>query len=202
MQSAHLPPRKPVVLDRAQINGSQLLQRLRRPRPLDRQLRVVVAEVIHMHARHPADNLPHPLDIFLPRPRVDDDQVVVVRKFMHHHIVNKRPIRIQHRRVLCLPNGQLRRIIHAELLHRSQRPRSPQLNIAHMRNVEDAYTRAHGHMLGDQARILDRHIPAAKIDHLGLCRTMHSVQRSFTKCSCISHRLNSLGKTSTRNFQR
>ena len=102
---------------------------------------------------------------------------------MHDHVVDKRAVRIQHRRVLRLSHRQLRRIVHAKLLHRGQRARPAKLDIAHVRHVEQPNRRPHRHVLGDQAGVLHRHVPSAKVDHLGLCGAVGGVQCSFAKWS-------------------
>ena len=64
---------EPVVLDRAQIRVGQLGQRRRGLRPLNRELRVVVAVIADVDARHRANLLAYPRHIFLARACVDDD---------------------------------------------------------------------------------------------------------------------------------
>ena len=66
-----------------------------------------------------------------------------------------------------LPFGQLRGVIHGDELHCVERLGPAQLNLAHVAHVKDADARAHGDVLGNQAGVFDRHIPAAEIDHLG-----------------------------------
>ena len=48
-----------------------------------------------------------------------------------------------------------------------------------MADIEKPDAIAHRQVLGDDAGILDGHIPAAKIDHSGTRRAVHRVQRSF-----------------------
>ncbi len=75
-----------------------------------------------------------------------------------------------------LPNRQLRRVIHRDMLHRGQRRRAAQLNVAHVADIEDAHAGAYGKMLGGQAGIFDRHVPTAKVDHLRAELAMGGVQ--------------------------
>ena len=98
------------------------------------------------------------------------------------------PSRRQQRGVVRLPIRQPRRIIHGDLLHRGQRTRPAKLNLAHMAHVEEAHARAHGHVLGNQAAaragILDRHIPSAKVHHLGFQCAMRGVERGLFQRLC------------------
>ena len=70
----------------------------------------------------------------------------------------------------------------------SSEPRPAKLDVAHVADVEEAHAGAHGHVLGDQARILDRHIPAAEVDHLRAKPSMQAVQWSFAEFDRCRHR--------------
>ena len=101
---------------------------------------------------------------------------------MHDHVVYKRPLRIEQRRILRLADGEPRRIVHGNVLNRSQRLRPLQANIAHVRDVEDANAGANCVVLGNNAarrRIFDRHIPAIEVDHLRAHLAMHGVERGL-----------------------
>src|SRR5947207_4908779 len=50
-----------------------------------------------------------------------------------------------------------------------------------MADVEDAHSSADRHVLGDKSGVLDRHVPAAKIDHLGAHLAMDSIQGSLAQ---------------------
>jgi len=65
------------------------------------------------------------------------------------------------------------------VLDGSERFAASQANVAHVAYVEDANTGAHRHMLGNDAGILDRHIPAVELDHLRAQSAMNAVERSF-----------------------
>ncbi len=116
--------------------------------------------------RHLPDRLPHPLDVLLPRPRVNHNQVVVRAQAVQHHVVHKRPFRRQHRAVVRLPHLQPARIVHQQLLARRQAARPAQLNAPHVAHVEHADSLAHRRVLRHQPGILHRHLPPAKIHHL------------------------------------
>ena len=148
-----------------------------------------------MYARHVPHLLAHPRHILLPRARVDDDQVVVLAQLVDHNVVDEAAVGIEHRRVVRLPHLQLRGIVHAQTLHRCQRSRPAKLDVPHVRHVEEADAGAHRHVLGDEARVLDRHVPPAEVDHLRLVRAMRRIQR------CLAQRSLGLGQRSDLNLQ-
>jgi hypothetical protein len=80
-----------------------------------------------------------------------------------------------------LPALKLRGIVHADVLNGIERLGTANEDVAHVADIEDADTGADGHVLGDQAGVLDRHVPAAEIDHLGARLAMDSVQGSLTQ---------------------
>ena len=103
---------------------------------------------------------------------------------MDDHIVDKRSLRIEQRRILRLPNRQPRSVIHGNVLHGGQRLRPRQANVAHVADIENAHAGAHRHVLVDDAAadrrgILDRHVPAIEVDHLRAHLAMDGVQRGL-----------------------
>jgi hypothetical protein len=82
---------------------------------------------------------------------------------------------------LRLPDGKFGRVITRDVLDELERVRPANFNLTHVADVKQASGRARGHMLGHNARILDRHIPPAKIDHFGFEAAMHTVQRRLAK---------------------
>jgi hypothetical protein len=67
---------------------------------------------------------------------------------------------------------ELRSVVHGDVLHGGQGARPAKLDLAHVANVEEAHTGANGHVLGNKAAtrpwVLDWHVPAAEVHHLGL----------------------------------
>ncbi len=67
-------------------------------------------------------------------------------------------------------------------------PRPAKLNLAHVAHVKQADAGAHGHVLGDQATarawVLDRHVPAAKVDHLRFQGAMGGVEGGLLEGGC------------------
>jgi len=59
---------------------------------------------------------------------------------------------------------------------------------AHVADVEQAGARAHSLMLGDDSGVLQRHVPAAEVDHLGSEPAMDGIQSGFAQfhgCRCV-----------------
>ena len=75
-----------------------------------------------------------------------------------------------------LANGKLRGVVHAELLDGIERAGAAELDVAHVRDIEEADGGADGHMLGRDAGVFDRHVPSAEVDHLGFADAMGCVQ--------------------------
>ena len=86
----------------------------------------------------------------------------------------------EQRGVVRLPVLEARGVVHGDVLDGGQRAGAAKLDLAHVAHVEQAHAGAHGQVLGDEAAagtgILDRHIPAAEVDHLGLERAMGGVE--------------------------
>src|SRR5258708_32431911 len=182
-QAADSAMRKPIILDRAEICVGEFLHYLYRARPLNRELRVSVAQFFH-DAVKIFHVLPNPIDVFLARTGIDDQQIIVLAEAMHNHVIDKRALRIQHRRIVSLPNCELRCVIHADVLYRHERaslltPRS-YADASHVAAIEKPHAAAHGLVLRDQAaarRVLARHVPAVKINHFRARTAAQRVQR-------------------------
>ncbi len=168
--------REPIKLHCRQVRIGQFPKKINRPRPLNRNLREVVRKILH-HALEPRRILPNPVNILLPRPRIDHQQEIALPHPMHNHIVNKRPLRIKQRRILRLPNRQPRRVVHRQMLHRREclPPRNPY--IPHMADVKNPHSRPHRHMLRNNPAVFHRHVPAVEIDHLGAHLSMDRIKR-------------------------
>ena len=103
---------------------------------------------------------------------------------MDNHIIDERPLRIEQRRILRLPDRQPRRVIHRNVLHGGHRFGPGQSDIAHVADVKNADAGAHRHVLGDNAApdrrwVFHRHVPAVKLHHLRAHLAMDGVQRGL-----------------------
>ena len=76
--------------------------------------------------------------------------------------------------VLRLAVGELRGVVGGDVLDQLERMRAADFDLAHVADVEQARGGARGHVFGDDAGILDRHVPAAEIHHPGAHAAMRS----------------------------
>ncbi len=96
----------------------------------------------------------------------------------------KVPCGREQRGVVRLAVGELRGVVHGDVLHGGERAGAAKLDLAHVAHVKEAHAGAHGHVLGDQSNaeaaagggIFDRHVPSAEVDHLGLEGAMRGVE--------------------------
>jgi hypothetical protein len=98
-----------------------------------------------------------------------------------------------------LPNHKFGRVITSNVLDKLKRPRTPNLNFSHVTDVKKAGRRARRHVLGYNARIFDRHIPAAKIHHFGLEAAVNAVQRGLAKLGSGWRRHSKFSRTAKQN---
>jgi hypothetical protein len=64
-----------------------------------------------------------------------------------------------------------------DALHRRERIGAGDLDLAHVADVEQPGASADGHVLQDEARVLDGHVPPAERHHAGSRRAVTSVER-------------------------
>src|SRR5262245_46284516 len=98
-------------------------------------------------------------------------------KAVDGEIVDDPPVWITEGCVLHLEGFQLAGIISGEPLYHGQCAWPPDLDLAHVADVEQADRSAHGPVLLEDARVLHRHFPAAKLDEFRTCRLVHRIQR-------------------------
>ena len=171
---------EPVVLDGGEIDCGERLQNLLRARALHGDERIAIARV---HGRDVGHGLlgarGNPCVVLVDVGGVDHEQVVRRTEAIDQQVVDERPLGRGQRRVLNLPDLQLAGIVAGDVLDRGQRVFAGNLDLAHVRHVEQARRGAHGQVFGRDARILDRHVPAAKRNHAGAKRHVRVVQRGF-----------------------
>ncbi len=88
---------------------------------------------------------------------------------------------------MSLPDGQLRGVVAGDQLDQAQRAGASNFDLAHMANVEEPRSGAYGFVLSQNARVLERHVPAAEIHHLGAELAMDGIQSclaQFSGCRC------------------
>ena len=81
------------------------------------------------------------------------------------HVVDDPAALVRDERVLRLAGLEPVDVVRERRLQQVARGRSLDLELAHVRDVEDARVRAHRLVLRDHALVLDRHLPAGERDH-------------------------------------
>ena len=100
---------------------------------------------------------------------------------MHEQVIDKCALLGHQPGIVRLPHDKFRRVVASDVLDELERLRPANLNLPHVADVEQARRRARRHVLSHDARILDRHVPPAKIDHFGLEAAVDAVQRGLAK---------------------
>ena len=77
---------------------------------------------------------------------------------------------------LNLPDLQLRRVVAGDVLHGVEGAGAGNLDLAHVRDVEQTGCGPHGHVLGRDAGVLHRHVPSAEGHHPGAQGDVGGVQ--------------------------
>ena len=84
---------------------------------------------------------------------------------------------VRQQRVLGLAVGEPREVVREQALQELELRRALDVELAHVRDVEDAAVAPDGEMLGDHALVLDGHLPAGERHHAGAEGDVAIVQR-------------------------
>ena len=87
---------------------------------------------------------------------------------------------VRQQRVLRLAVGQLREVVREEALQELELSRAFDVDLAHVRDVEDAAVAPDGEMLRDHTLVLDGHVPACERHHPRAEGDVAIVQRGAT----------------------
>ena len=109
--------------------------------------------------------------------RVRDDQVAVLVESIDDQVVDDPAGLVREQRVLRVTATELVDVVGEHRLQQVARGRPLDLELAHVRDVEDAGIRAHRLVLLDHALVLDRHLPSGKRDHARAERNVTVVKR-------------------------
>ena len=148
---------------------------LQRTGALDGQQRVAVGDVARVRAADLA--VPDPLEVGLPVRGVDDEQVAAFLEAVHDQVVDDAAGLVREQRVLSAADVDLVEVVREERLEELARLRPLDLELAHVRDVEDAAVLADGAVLGDDPLVLDRHLPAGERHHARAERDVALVER-------------------------
>ena len=144
-----------------------------RPGALDARRGVRTGEPVAAQPGDPIENLP-------PIGRVYNHQNLGIQS-VHHNIVEDAAIVGAAQRVLRTTGCQSRNVVRSERLDECQRIRAAKPQPSHVREIEQADCRANGGVLGDDALILNWHLPAAELDESRTGRHVLIKQRGTRK---------------------
>ena len=108
----------------------------------------------------------NPREVFLDVPGVDNQHVAIFSQVINKQVINRVAVGQAELGIERLAYGETGDIIGDEILQESERARSFGLKFAHVTDVEEACAGAYSFVLLQDTAILDRHLPAAKLDHL------------------------------------
>jgi hypothetical protein len=129
----------------------------------------------------------HPVAVFRDVGGVDAEKIVILGRAVADDVVHDATLGVTQDRVLCLPEPRQRGISDHQFLTHLQGPRTSDLNLPHMAEVEQSRPGAHGLVFGQDAGVLYGHLPTAELGH---ARTQDAV--SVIERSAFGH---------TRSFQ-
>jgi hypothetical protein len=140
----------------------QRLHELAGERTLDGEHRVAIRDVGDIDVEV-ADVRPQPGDVGLVVGGVRDGQEAVGRQAVGEQVVEHAAVLVAQQRVLRAADRDLRDVVAVHPLQEGLGVGAADLDLAHVRDVEDARLAAHGEMLGANAvGVLDRHLPAGE----------------------------------------
>jgi hypothetical protein len=170
----HLDPVEQAELEREGLAGLEA-EALERARPLNGEERVLVRDVAHVRAAQLAFLQPGVVGVAVRS--VDDDEVAVLVEPVDDHVVDD-PARLgRDQRVLRGTRPQLVDVVGERRLDQVARRRALDLELAHVRDVEDAGVGPHRPVLGDHAGVLDGHLPPGERHHPRAERNVTVVER-------------------------
>ena len=107
---------------------------------------------------------------------VHDEQRVERSQPIRDQVVDDPAAVVRQQRVLRLAVGEPREVVREQALEQLGLPRALDVELPHVRDVEDAAVAAHGKVLGDHALVLHGHLPAGEGNHACTERDMAVVQ--------------------------
>ena len=112
--------------------------------------------------------LAQPREVLVARAGVDDHAIPLVVDVIDDQVVDHPAVVAQHARVQRLAGlRELGDVVGEQAAQVVAHPRAPQVDDAHVRDVEHAGIAAHGVVLLDLRTVVDGHVPAAEVDGAG-----------------------------------
>ena len=169
---------------KGELGRRRQAQALDCPRALHGQQRILVGDVADVGAWNLA--FPQPSKICLAIGRIDDEEIAEVVEPIDDQVVDDPAAVVRQERVLRLPGLQLDEVVRQRRLQQLGRARPLDLELAHVRDVEDPGVTAHGLVLPDHPCVLNRHLPARKRNEPSAERDVAIVKRGPEQC--LGHR--------------
>ena len=113
--------------------------------------------------------------------RVDDQQVAAGLQPIRDQVVDDPAVLVGQERVLGASRLDLVEVVGEQALEQLVRPGPFDLELAHVRHVENAGVRPDGAVLGDHAFVLDGHLPPRERNHARVQGQMPLVERRSTE---------------------
>ena len=146
-----------------------------RPRALDGEQRVPIGDVPDVGARPLA--LLDPFVVGVRVRCVDDQEVAAALEAVDDQVVDDAALLVREQRVLGLTDLEPVDVVREHGLEQIACVGAFDLDLAHVRDVEDTAVSAHGAVLGDDALVLHGHLPAGEGHHPGAERDVALVER-------------------------
>ncbi len=145
-----------------------------RRRPLQGYLGVLSAYILYKDIR-PGDLLWNPFERLGDIRRVYAEKEPLVIVTVDDGVVDRAAVFVAQYGVLALAVDDPLYVVGGEPFDRFERARPRDFHLSHVADIEYADSRAHGEVLVYDAGILDRHLPARKINDAGAQRLMYFI---------------------------
>ena len=109
--------------------------------------------------------LPEPAEVGLAVGGIDDQQIPELFESVDDQVVDDPAVLVRQERVLRLARTDLVEVVRECRLQERRGARPFDLELTHVRNVEDAAVSADRTVLGDDSFVEDRHLPAGERHH-------------------------------------
>ena len=147
---------------------------LERAGPLDGEESVLVGDVTDVGAAMLA--VLDPLEVGLPVRRIHHEEIAAALDPVDDQVVDDPAPLVRQQRVLRTTDLDLVDVVREERLEQLASRRPLDVELAHVRDVEDAAVLAHGPVLRNDSLVLDRHLPAGEGNHPGAERHVALVE--------------------------
>ena len=164
-----------------ELDRAERLEHFLRCRTLDRDQRVAAARVDDGRIAGSLDLLADPGVILRSVRGVDHEQEMGGSHSVDDQVVDVGTARCEQTGILRLPHPQPAGVVARYPLDGREGVLAGDLELAHVADIEQPCPGPHGQMLVDDARVLDRHVPACKWHHPGVGRAVAGVERGLAE---------------------